>query len=181
MERASDARNDRDTLASDRRGVINRAMSESCNGDFVSVGLHESGTGLQLRGLGLIPLPINEHIAAEVDRISRSTRVGGTVPSCIVADASLVSFSNPSWGGVVPNSILEAVRRDLDTPSSCSYSATLYKLIIWGKEAEVSGLIECSTEAGMCQYQLSIFHLPCTFLRYCTCRLFWHAAYYAAQ
>lgn len=125
-----------DELSSELDDLVSRSRKGTAggaSGELVSSGVHElAGPGLEVVGLGLLPLPVDANVFAALQRL------GSTSLAELIAEPSGLGFANPSWRGSVPAPILHAVTKDLAVPAGATCAATLRGLFISGPGGDVS-------------------------------------------
>lgn len=103
--------------------------ADVASGELASSAFHLlEGPGLEVAGLGLLPLPVDVNIFTALQRLS------GAAPSTeILIEPSGICFKNPSWQhGRVPAAFLDALSRDFAVPSGAHCTATLRGLSVAG-------------------------------------------------
>ena len=124
------------TIVSELEKLIERVTSNTEIG-FVSSGCSLSeGPGLEVCDLGLLPLPINSHVANLLVSIpSSGILTAGDLHTreadSLWFDTARLRISNPSWQGTV-TTYTDAIRRDLCAPAGATCIASLNGLLVSG-------------------------------------------------
>lgn len=117
------------TILNDAHGAENVAT-----GDFASAAVHRiDGPGVEVIGLGLLPLPVGVPVAAALPQPASGTSAN----EWLIGPAG-VRFENPAWRGGVPRKLLDEVSSAVSVPEGTTCMASLTGLLIAGPGGDLA-------------------------------------------
>lgn len=107
------------------------------SGDLSSSAIHQiGGPGVDIHGVGLLPLPVNAHQASI---LPKSATIGDSISNEWFFEPTALRFENPAWqGSAVPRPLLDAIAEDLTLPAGAICFTSLRGLFVTGPRGNLA-------------------------------------------